>query len=287
MKILTFAVGLLCFGACSGPGDGKPLSDYSGASQADSLSYFYGAMYADNYWRMSANDSAAKAEAARKKYLEGVAKGIGLGSDDKQYNEGLLVGLQFATGMKELEDELGVRLDKDVILNAMAYGLESDSTIDAAATQQGLQKILQALGEKKDKKDAAEADKAVAAAAKKSGMKLMAAGLYGKTLKPGTGPLLKEDDVVKVDMSMASLSGKEVAFPMPSELRVGTEFKGSPLGEALTKIHAQESVELYVSTFSMFGRNCGRMGFEPNDVIKVSLTTLGLQSGSGQPVKAE
>lgn len=74
---------------------------------------------------------------------------------------------------------------------------------------------------------------------------------------------------------------------MPSELRVGTEFKGSPLGEALTKIHAQESVELYVSAFSMFGRNCGRMGFEPNDVIKVSLTTLGLQSGSGQPVKAE
>ncbi len=262
MKILTFAVGLLCFGACSGPGDGKPLSDYSGASQADSLSYFYGAMYADNYWRMSANDSAAKAEAARKKYLEGVAKGIGLGSDDKQYNEGLLVGLQFATGMKELEDELGVRLDKDIILNAMAYGLESDSTIDAAAMQQGLQKILQALGEKKDKKDAAEA------------------GLYGKTLKPGAGPLLKEDDVVKVDMSMASLSGKEVAFPMPSELRVGTEFKGSPLGEALTKIHAQESVELYVSAFSMFGRNCGRMGFEPNDVIKVSLTTLGLQSGS-------
>ncbi len=29
----------------------------------------------------------------------------------------------------------------------------------------------------------------------------MAASLYGKTLKPGTGPLLKEDDVVKVDMA--------------------------------------------------------------------------------------
>lgn len=286
-RLLPLAAGLLLLGACSGPGEGQPLSDFKNAGQADSLSYFYGAMYADNYWRMSANDSAAREEKARKRYLEGVEKGMSLGSDDKQYNDGLLVGLQFATGIRDLEKELGVKLDKKTILSAMAYGLRADSTIDMASAQQGLQMILQTLGEKKDKENAAEAQKAVAAAAKKDGLKPMTEGVYGKTVKPGSGALLKEGDIVKVEMQMASLAGKKVSFPMPSELRVGTEFQGTPMHVVLTKLHAEESVVLYVSAYSMFGQGCSRMGYEPSDVLKVDISTLGLKPATDEGAATE
>ena len=265
--------GLLIAGAfvvagCSGSGGGKPLSDYKGASQADSLSYYYGAMYADNYWRSHTGDSVALSDKGRDQYMSGLEKGLSLGSDE-QYLEG-------AMGMRELEKELGVKLDPEIIRNALAYGLRSDSAVNPSEVNGKLQQILQTIGEKKDKENSVAAEKAVAAAAKKAGASKMTAGVYGKVLKAGSGAVLKDGDRVKVAMKMTSLEGKDVAVPMPEEITVGREFAGMPVGEVLVGMHAEESVELYVSAFSMFGQNCSRMGFDPASVIRITLNTSGL-----------
>ena len=282
--------GLLIAGAfvvagCSGSGGGKPLSDYKGASQADSLSYYYGAMYADNYWRSHTGDSVALSDKGRDQYMSGLEKGLSLGSDE-QYLEGVMTGLQFAMGMRELEKELGVKLDPEIIRNALAYGLRSDSAVNPSEVNGKLQQILQTIGEKKDKENSVAAEKAGAAAAKKAGASKMTAGVYGKVLKAGSGAVLKDGDRVKVAMKMTSLEGKDVAVPMPEEITVGREFAGMPVGEVLVGMHAEESVELYVSAFSMFGQNCSRMGFDPASVIRITLTTCGLLP-SDSPVRTE
>lgn len=276
IRLILAATAILALTACSsGPGEGKTLEETNPRTQADSLSYYFGAMYADNYWRTYANDSSATSSEARKQYLDGVGKGISLG-EDRQYLEGVMTGIQFVLGIQDLEKDLGVKLDKNRILDALAYGLRNDSAVDGASNQQALQQILQAIGEKKDREDKKTGDEAVAKAAAKAGMKKMGDGIYGKVTKPGQGALLKAGDAVKALMTVTPVSGKTVNIPMPEVIQVGSMFRDTSLGPVIETLHANESVELMTSAIALFGNQCTRMGLDPTEVVKITLTTDGL-----------
>lgn len=268
---------MMLLGSCSG-GDtkGKPLSDYKNISQSDSLSYLYGEMFANQFWQVNAGDSASTTAEARKQYLEGVAKGLKLGEESKAYSEGVLAGLQMALGSVELEKELGVKLNPDMLRAGLAHGLSADSALDITASQMAMQNILQTLGEKKDKENNAKAEKAVKAAASKAGMKLIAPQMYGKVLKAGTGPLLKDGDAVNINLTITDAAGKDVGGQMPTMIHVGTEFANLPLGEVIKKMHAEESMSLLTSAVAIFGPNCSRLNMNPDDVLSVKISTLGL-----------
>lgn len=278
---------VVLLGSCSGADtEGKPLSDYKNATQSDSLSYYYGEMFASQFWQMNANDSDATSQAARKQYLEGVAKGLALGGKDKAYSEGVLAGLQIALGTREVEKELGVKVNTEMVQSGLARGLRSDSAVDVSKSQMEMQRIIQVLGEKKDKENNAKAEKALKAAASKAGMKQMAPQMYGKVVKAGTGPVLKQGDAVKVKISMTDSKGKDVAGQMPDVIHVGTEFANLPLGAVIEKMHAEESLDLLTSAMAIFGPNCSRLNMNPEDIISVKISTLGLDTSSPAPVAA-
>lgn len=287
LSVIATIAGTLLMAACSsGVGDGKTLEETNPHSQADSLSYYFGTMYADNYWRTYANDSNATSEEARHQYIEGVRKGISLG-ENPQYLEGVATGIQFILGIRDLEKDLGVRLDEKRILAALAYGMRNDSIIDGAANQQALQAILQALGEKKDKEDLQAGQKAVEQAATKNSMKQISDGIYGKTVRTGQGPLLKAGDAVNVHMTVTPLSGKKISIPMPEVIQVGSMFQDTPLAPAIETLHQNESVELLTSAMALFGNQCSRMGLEPAEVVRISLTTKGLATPTASPQSSD
>lgn len=272
IRLSVLAAGIsVALASCGGPGEGKKLSEISGATTADSLSYYYGEMYADNYWRMSANDSVALSESARRQYLKGVEKGLGIGADDKAYSEGLLTGLQFALGIKEIEKEMGVKLNRDVIMQAMACGLRSDTAVDINRTQMELQKILQRIGDARDRRNEAAASEALQSVAKKARMTLLCDGVYAKIKAPGEGVCLKDGDHVKVEMTMTTSDGRDVSIPLPTEIMVGNEFHGTPVSDALLKLKPGEDVKLAVSANSLFGSNVVRMNLEPEDVVYIQI----------------
>ena len=280
MKTLkaTLAAGALALmlAACSNPPSGKPLADLGKLSQADSLSYLYGMSYADNYWRMAQSDSAAAGEAGRKEYLKGIQKGLALASESDQYNEGLLMGLQVAVAQKNLQKELGVTIEPEMFTSGLAYGLQADTVASDPRYQQQFQRIVDAIGKKKDKENADAAGKALAAAARQQGMAQMGPDVFGKVITPGEGVLLQTGQTVNVDMKLLSLSGKELPIPMPKQINVGHEFADLPIGPVILKMHEKEKMELLTPAFALFGQNCSRLGLEPTEVVKVLIETKGL-----------
>lgn len=262
--------------ACSGRDEGKSIADFSGASQSDSLSYFYGNLFARQYWQENASDSAASAPRARDKYLEGFKKGMEIGSNDAAYTDGVLAGLQYARLTQDIEKELGVKLSEKYAVSGVAYAMRSDTTVSDVTVQKNLHQLLETIGSKKDKENIEKSNKALAAAAKKEGLKKVNDGIYFKVVKPGTGPLLTDGKTVAIAMTMTLTDGKAVNVPTPESITVGNEFAGTPLAQVITQLHADESVKMLTSAYALFGSNCSRMNLQPTDIIVINLTTKGL-----------
>ncbi len=268
------ALGLV---ACSGSSrsGGESLQDSHPQTQADSLSYFFGGMYADNFWRSNSYDSIALSEGGRRKYLEGVEKGLGF-DDDLRFLEGISAGIQIRLAINDLEKDLGVHLSKEQILNALAYGLRSDTSLNWSENQKSLRQIVEAIGKNKDRADRAAAEVAVEKAGEKAGMKLLSEGVYGKIIGEPSGEMLKEGDLVRVRMQFQTLNGKKLNLPTPEVIQIGMMFQETLLEPVIVKLSSREKMELITSAVGVFGSQCSRMDLKPTDIVKVTIETLGL-----------
>lgn len=275
---LPLALSLALAATSCGGNDSRPLSELGKISTADTLSFLYGQMYADNYWRMNVNDSAALSTGGRDSYLRGIEKGLALGADDDAYADGVITGLQFALGIAEMQKELGVELSKDYIIRGMKNGLKSDSAVDIAVTQTIMNRILQRLGEKRDKENAKEAVKGLKGVASRMKLTPFASGVYGRIEKAGNGDSFKEGDRVHAGIRITSADGKELSLPpFPDEITIGSDpFADTPVEACLYKLRPGSQAVLATSADDLFGQETQRLNIQPSATILIHLSFGGL-----------
>lgn len=277
-KCFPLALVLALAATSCGGNDSRPLSELGKISTADTLSYLYGQMYADNYWRMNVNDSAALSAGGRDSYLRGIEKGLALGADDDAYADGVITGLQFALGIAEMQRELGVELSKDYIIRGMRNGLKSDSATDIAVTQTMMNRILQLLGEKRDKENAKAAVKGLKGVASRMKLTPFASGVYGRIEKPGSGETFKDGDLVHAEIRITSSEGKQLSLPpFPAEIAIGSDpFAETPIEAYLYKLRPGSKAVLATSAGDLFGPETSRLNIEPSATILIHLSFGGL-----------
>lgn len=277
-KCFPLALVLALAATSCGGNDSRPLSELGKISTADTLSYLYGQMYADNYWRMNVNDSAALSAGGRDSYLRGIEKGLALGADDDAYADGVITGLQFALGIAEMQRELGVELSKDYIIRGMRNGLKSDSATDIAVTQTMMNRILQLLGEKRDKENAKAAVKGLKGVASRMKLTPFASGVYGRIEKPGSGETFKDGDLVHAEIRITSSEGKQLSLPpFPAEIAIGSDpFAETPIEACLYKLRPGSKAVLTTSAGDLFGPETSRLNIEPSATILIHLSFGGL-----------
>lgn len=261
----------LGFAACGGPGNGKSLEEANPKTTADSLSYFYGQLYAANYWQQSKGDTTFLTESARAAYLKGLEKGINMSSDDEAYNEGLLVGLQLAMNCRSFNKQYDIEINKDLLVQSMAYGLRSDSTVDEASSNKALGEIMDRVEREKMQRDLKEVSAVIAPEAKKLGMKEVNDQLFSKVDKPGTVTLKKGD---LVDCSIViSVDGNQMDLPMPSETTIGQDFNPtSPIAQAISTMKGGETATFATSGLALFGPRSEQRGVKKDQMIKMVIT---------------
>lgn len=259
--------------SCGGAGEGKSLDDISGATMADSLSFYYGQLYARDYWLAAGRDTTFATDKARTEYIKGLRKGLSMMSGDKAYDEGLVLGMQLAMNMRQFEETYGVKLSDGVMANSVAYGLRNDSTVDSMEVQRQIGQLMTVLEREKDAREQAAADKELAATAKSLGMKALNEHLYGKVINAGKGARLAKGTVVdvKIDMTAAD-SRKPLDIPMPSQIEVGTQFANMPVGQALMSMTPGETAQFATTGHALFGPRCAQMRIEPTQVVLIDIT---------------
>lgn len=152
----------------------------------------------------------AKTEAAKPAEGKVEAKSF---EEQSGYAIGLSMGRYIANTL-ERQQELGIKLDNQVILKGVTDGLSKS----AKMSDEEIQKALQAYDAKindltkvKAEKDAAEnqkkGDAFLVDNAKKEGVKTTASGLQYQVEKLGNGPKPKDTDVVKVHYTGTLIDG--------------------------------------------------------------------------------
>ena len=267
------AVTLLGLSACGGVGSGKSIDDIGARSEADTLSTYYGELYALNYWQDAYGDTTLRADEARKSYLEGVKKGLDLAKDNSNYNEGVMLGVQLAQQMAQFEKDYGVRLKPELLLNGLAYGMQNDSITDQGKVQQEVNMIMTRLGNAKDARDREAAGKALAAYASKNQYSCISPILYQREANGGEGELLKRGDRLGLSFKATDASGRMIPGATNRVVTVGRELHQPPYVAALLAMRPMETSQFATSAFEVYGLRCAQAGFSPDDIILFTITT--------------
>ncbi len=280
MKILKsiFAVGaiLLSAGAltsCAGDGQ-EAKAPLAGASKADSLMYYFGQTRALEFWQQARRDTTLQGEQARKEFMQGLRAGMEAVTKSEAYNLGVFQGVQLAVNLRQFqEDYPDVTLNRDVMLRAMTEGLKNDSAVDAKEAQSGLYSIIGQMEKEKEERDRAASIQALPAEAQKLGMAKIADHLYGKVDNPGNGTKFTPGEKVATSMSIATLGGRTLQVPLPSEVQVGARYVSPVVSEALSALTMNGSGRFLTSAQVMFGSRADRLGLQPSDMVVLTIRT--------------
>lgn len=284
MKIKFLAIGglALALTACGGSSD-KPLSEYSNADEADSLSFYLGEVYAQNYVQQMKRDSALS---NNKEYLKGFEAGLAALGESAAYNEGFTTGLQLASGMKQFAEQSNLTLSAKMIINGFNYALVGDTVRDDKA-QENFLRLNEKIITRAEAERKAEAEKALSAAASKAGFKKNALGLYTKVLKAGNGTELNLGDKFNYTVKVTGPDGKEIK-PLcvtDEEAVLGRTLPvGFVLGRFVKGMKAGETAEMLVSANELLQGNPQTIGLKPNDVITVNVSVGTTVSKDSQEV---
>lgn len=284
--------GLLMAGimtACGGDGSSASTGDgaLAGASQGDSLMYYFGQTRAAEFWEQAARDTTLADEAARKDFMRGVRAGLDAIKGSDAYNMGVFQGVQLALNLKDFQKDFpGVRLNNDIMLRAMADGLKSDSTFDPAEAQKALYAIIGRLEEQKAALDRAASVEALPAQAKTLGMTKISDQLYSKILTEGNGTKFNPGDTVTTAMTLTTVDGRTLRVPLPSEVVIGRRYVSALVSEALSTMTQNGAGRFLTSAYAMFGQRCERLDLKPSEPLILTIRTgsaIGDKSGSESP----
>lgn len=282
----TLGVGMM-LASCGGPGEGRGLEEMKNATTLDSLSNLFGQLYAIDYWSNAGSDSTALSEKARQGYLKGIQEGISKYGKDKSYLEGYQLGLQLAMFADEYEQQMGVKLDLDKIVEGLAYGLRSDSTVNPATANQEFQRINMRFQMQQDELNKKKAQEKLASFVKGKSYIDMGNGLYGKILRQGKGEAVKIGDMVQCNITITDSKGKKIGIPMPKDLSLNNHIAQLPIGQALMKMKPGAAGEFITTAYDMFNTRATEYGLEISEPLVLTIEVLdastpAVENGSGK-----
>lgn len=274
--IIFSAIGAgLLLTSCGGPGEGRSVEDMTNPTTIDSLSNLLGQLYAADYWSNAGNDSIARSDKARQEYLKGVKEALSKAGKDKSYIEGYMLGLQLSMFADQYEEQLGVKVDMDRLMDGMAYGLRNDSAVNIVNVNQEFQRINTRFQMQQDAINKKAADENLASFIKGKNYIAMGNGLYGKIIRQGNGDFIKKGDIVECDITISDTKGKKIGIPMPKNLSLNDRIAKLPAGQALQKMKSGGAGEFVTTAFDMFGANATEYGLESSQPLVMTIEVLG------------
>jgi FKBP-type peptidyl-prolyl cis-trans isomerase len=251
----------------------------------------------------TADDPSAPEEEAEKPAKKNGKKSPGIkitAADETEllktlsYMEGYRSGKQLFDQFKQL----GIDLDRDVLLDAFTHALEGE---EPTMTQEEMKEVapqLQKLVEEKfaakskeeSAKNKREGEAFLAANKKKEGVKTLPSGLQYKVLKSGKGETPKRSDTVKAHYKGTFLNGSEFDSSYkrgePSSFQIGQVIKGWT--EALQLMKVGDKWQLFIPAKLAyedkgFHDPQGREIIPPNATLVFEIELLGVEKGSRLP----
>lgn len=273
-SILTIAAAGLMLAACQGSGstEGKALGDIKNASAADSLMYYFGQMRGAEYQRQTERDTTLAESQSKKAYIQGVQAGINaVKAGNDAYNQGLFLGMQMAMNIQQFKDDYDVELNKRVFVESLANAVNTDSIGDTQAMQREFYKIMGQFNEQKEERDKAAATESLSQEASNLKLSKIADDVYGEITVKTDSVALKDGDNVRMDLSLATVGGKELNAPLPTKGKIGARNFVAPLNDMLKSLKSGETGKFITPARALFGPRVGQIGLEPADVVVVTL----------------
>ncbi len=273
--------------ACEGDGSSaSSQGTLAGASQGDSLMYYFGQTRATEFWQQARRDTTLADEAARKEFMQGVRAGLDAVQNSEAYNLGVFQGVQLALNLKDFQKDFpGVTLKNDIMLRAMADGLKSDSTFDAEEAQKALYAIIGQLEARKEEADRAESVKGLQQQGDALSMRKITDYLYGVAFTAGDGTKFNPGDTVTTSMTLATVDGRTLRVPLPSEVVIGRRYVSPLVSEALATMTRNGASRFLTSAFAMFGNRCERLELKNDEPLILTIRTGSAISSKESEVK--
>jgi len=280
MKIKALALSAMSamlLASCSGGSSDKcALTDKS--TPTDSLSYVFGQMAGMQRGVSFEQDTTLRGDDAHKAYDQGFKDGFKLlKGDDDAYNQGLLLGLQLAMQMQDLNRNSGIQLNRDLVLNGFNTTVAADS-VDPRAYQQiqerGARLISSIMGEKVKVK--------VDELAKK-GKYQQKQGVYYIENKPGSGANLAKGQQAVIKFNIMDKTRKELIPGMKDQETPWEVGSGQlpVLDKVLPMMKVGSVYEVLLSPQQAFGAQMPPM-VDQNEPVIITIEVVSL----GQPKAA-
>lgn len=206
--------------SCGGKTDS--LDNLKDATPQDSMMYFFGIMQANNYLQDAESDTVMLTEKGRDEFIRGFREAMKMESDNDCYNKGLQLGLRLAIRLREFEKDYGMKFSEEMLADAFAQYVKSDSVIDIAYAQKNYYKIKDLLDLKKAAKELGAAKESLAKEAAREGFQAVSDTLYAKDVtKAGPGPKFKDGDRVSIKVNTATTDGRELGRQFPDTITIG------------------------------------------------------------------
>ena len=190
---------LVLLASCGG--SGKGLSEKSSAT--DSLSYTFGEMAAMQRAVAFEQDSTLRDKDAQKTYNQGFMDGFKLLKDNEAYNQGLLLGLQAALQMQDVQKNTGIALNRDLVLGG--FNATPSDSLDPSAYQRVQERASRMMSTILSQQVQGEVEKAA-----KAGKYQQKQGVYYIQNKAGQGANLTNGQVATVRINVMDKNHKEL-----------------------------------------------------------------------------
>lgn len=269
------AMSLLIAGACV-PERGKNLSDFPDASAGDSLLYYYAQIRAAEYWDKAANDQSLKTPENRRKYIDGVKKGINtirMSGDNQTYNMGVRDGERMAIRFMEFERRYNVDLDDDILISSLIKGLE-DSTdevpIDLCSDE--FYRLLDVMKSRLRVELTPKVQKQLVELARNLQLSKISPRLFYRIEKKGTGSYPKPGETILINIDIKLPDGRELGVPDTERLVMGAPEIPRTFDMALGRLNKGSVGVFTTSADAIFGSRSRIMGVNPEDLLIMTIT---------------
>ena len=273
-SILTFAAAGLMLASCQGGAgsEGNGLGDAKNNSAADSLIYYFGQMRGAEYQRQAERDTTLAEAQSKKAYIQGVQAGLNaVKNGNEAYNQGLFLGMQMAMNIHQFKEDYGVELNKRIFVESLSKAVNSDSLSNPQEMQREFYKIMGKFNEQKEERDKAAASESLSQEATNLKLSKIADDVYGEITVKNDSVALKEGDNVKMDLSLATVAGKELNAPLPTKGKIGARNIVAPINDMLKSLKSGETGKFIAPARALFGPRASQLGLEPSDVVVVTL----------------
>lgn len=284
-NLLLTLVALACLGmaACKEK-TGKDISEYSDATAADSLLFYFVQLRAHEFWEMAQGDTSFRSAEARERFLDGLEDGFNsVIKDDKYYNLGVRTGVRMAINLREFDKRYDIDIRTERAVPAFRYGLRDGADIPELNYQEEFYRLLDQMKSHQRERDHERARLTLIEEARHQEMSKINDDLYFRLLRKGSGSYAEYGNAVYVKVSFERADGEDIAVPSPGLVTIGAPGVPEALNLAYTRLN-KGAVGLFATTAeALFGSRTYIMDMKPEDVLLVTITLNDIVSPAAVP----